>query len=281
MAVSTSSYFSNAIVGVPQIGADVNVLESHATPKFAIGTKFERQDGCVFRYSHFGAATTKARVVASNLNSAALIYSANAVIATSSAFQNAGEQPGVYPGMIGSRFVVLQIGTVAAGKFDGGYIGISSGTGLGQIYHIKRTYASNGTATTLELYEKIQVGLDATGDIVIAPAKYNNLEPAIAIQTDVSTAVGVSLATIATSSPWAWVQVRGRALVAQAAGATEGSWAVVSDSDTGYCEDAGIGIAASTTGNTLANLLKVRQKIGTFVMPTATSGNAIVDLAIE
>ena len=281
MTVSTSSYFSNATVGVPQVAGDVDIYTANATPKFAIGTKFERQDGCIFRYVQFGAATPACKLVAPDLTQAAILYTANAVVATSSAFQQAEETSGLYPGMLGSKYVVALIGATTANQYNGGYLAISGGMGSGQVYRIRTTYAANGTATTLKLYEKIVVGLDATSDIVVGCSKYVNLEEAMAGSASVAAAVGVALLSVATASPFAWIQTKGRALVAQAGGLTSGTIAVISDADMGCVESLATGAAASTTGNLLAGLLSKRQIIGTVVTPTASSGNALIDINLE
>ena len=50
MAVaSNTNYYSNAIVGVPQVGSDINIHQLDSTPKFAVGYGFERADGAKFR----------------------------------------------------------------------------------------------------------------------------------------------------------------------------------------------------------------------------------------
>ena len=68
MAVSSSSYFSNSIVGQPQVGADIDIYESSTSPKYAVGFGFTRADGCKYRYAHFGATTNRGVMVSTDLS---------------------------------------------------------------------------------------------------------------------------------------------------------------------------------------------------------------------
>lgn len=63
MAISTTGYFSNAIVGQPQAGADIDIHEVNSTPKFALGFGFTRSDGNKYRYVQLSAATSAGTLV--------------------------------------------------------------------------------------------------------------------------------------------------------------------------------------------------------------------------
>ena len=43
MAVSTSTMFSNAIQGIPQVGVDANIFDKHTTPRYAVVHRIQRQ----------------------------------------------------------------------------------------------------------------------------------------------------------------------------------------------------------------------------------------------
>jgi len=280
MAVSTNSYFSNSLPsGELAVGAGINLFGQDASPKFAIGTRVQRQDGSVYRYVHFGAVTSRGQVVAPDLNESAQIYTANSVIATSSAFQMNDEQTGTYPNMIGSKYLVLQIGTKTADQYAGGYVTISSGTGLGYTYRIKGNQASNGTATTFELYDKVQVGLDATGDLAIAPSKYANVKPGLSVSTNLALAVGVAVAGASTAGYYGFVITKGVIGVPQSGTLTTGNLAILSNTDAGCVEAYGNG-ATTATGSGLVPYLDI-PVIGKVVLAAATSGHAIINVELE
>lgn len=275
MAINSENYFSNSLPsGEASVGFGIDLFSNSELPKAAIGTRVKRQDGNIYRYAQFGAATKAGLIVAPDLNESARAYSANVVVATSSAFQQDSETTGTYPGMVGSKYVVLQLGTQAADKFAGGYITISSGTGLGYTYRIKGNAAS-GTATVLELYDHIQVGLDATGDIAIAPSKYANVEPALAGNTQNSLAVGVSV-TAMTNNYYGWICTRGVIGIADSGGQTTGKLVILSNTDAGHVEAYGNG-ASTQTASGLVALLNV-QVIGDVVLASATSGHSIINV---
>ena len=45
MTLPSAQYFSNAIVGQMQVGADVNLYRQDTAPKYAVGQGFTRGDG--------------------------------------------------------------------------------------------------------------------------------------------------------------------------------------------------------------------------------------------
>ncbi len=278
MSVSTKSYFSNAVPGAVNVGADADFYSTQANPKFQVGQKFERADGTIFRYAHFAQACNPSRVVAPDFNDNATMYTANSMIATSNTFQQNDETPGVYPGMVGSRYVVMQMGTLTAQELAGGYIGISSGTGLGYCYRIKGNAASNGTATVLNLYDKIQVGLDATSDIAIGCNKYANLREGLSITTQNAKPVGVTMVAITTDKPFGFILQKGITTIGQSGTLTNTKgFVILSDTDSGCVEALGNGAAASDTGTLLLAKLDV-PIVGKLFLATATSGHALIDV---
>jgi len=283
MAVSTANYFSNSIPsGELTVGAGIDLFTEQSTtaPKFAMGTRALRADGNVYRYVHFGATVNAGEVVAPDLNESAQIYTSNAVIDTSSVFQQLDESNGTYPGMIGSRYIVIQHNGITKDQFAGGYIAISSGTGLGYTYRIKGNKASSGTATTISLHDPIVVGLDATSDISIGPSKYSNLEAGIGLTTQNGLPVGVAVRTISTAGNFGWVLTRGVIGVRQSGTLVTGKLARLSDTDAGHVEPWGNGAAASSTGSGLVALLD-GPVVGTVLLATASSGHALIDVKLE
>ena len=280
MPIDDKSYFSNSIPGAMTVAGDVDIFTIDATPKLAVGTKMERQDGNTYRYAHIGEAVAAGRVVSPDLNQASYAYSANAVIATNSAFQQATEITGVYPGMKDSRFVAVILGTQTADKFAGSYLGISSGTGLGYSYRVKGNQVSSGTATIIELYDKIKVGLDATADITITPCKYNSCISALAGTTRNGLPVGVLCSAAAATSSYGWILTKGLISVFQSGGLTSGIWAALSQSDAGAVEIWAQDAVAATTGTLLRAELD-NPLVGLCVQATADSGHCVVNVALE
>lgn len=210
MAFSADSYFNNAIVGVPQVAGNVNIYDSATEPKFALGTVFKRSDGSEFRYAHFGATTGAGMLVSQDLSESSVVDTDNVVIAPASAVAVDGET--IQPGAIGSHYVEITLASVSADQYAGGYLHTTDDTGEGYVYRIKGNTATNNPATgniRVQLYEPIQVALDATTDIAITGSLYANLEPATT--TDIA-ASGVALAAQA-ANDYGWVQTAGVATV--------------------------------------------------------------------
>jgi len=201
MAVATTSYFSNSIQGIPQIGGPVNLAESRTTPTFAIGYRLQRQDGAEFVYGHFGATTGAGMVVSQDLSESSLVDSDNIVIAPASAET-------ITDGTVGSKFLQVTLAAVTADQYAGGYLTITDDTGEGYTYRIKGNTATDNPASgdiRIELCDKLIVALDATSDIAITGSLYANLEPATT--TDVA-AAGVSV-TAQAAADYGWIQTKG------------------------------------------------------------------------
>ena len=221
MAISTTCYFSNSLVGVPQVAGDVDIYQVDSVPKFAVGTKFERQDGAVFRYAHIGSGiTTIAAVLAPDLSATNLLPSGGGknIQAPSSTYQMQADPVGVYPSAKGSRYIMMGtsgMASLAAHQLQGATLIISSGTGIGYQYRIKDNTASADPAAgliRLELYDTVRsASLDTTSTANIVPSKYANLFYAAA-NTAAGLPVGVSLNT-ATTGSWVWIQTKGIAPV--------------------------------------------------------------------
>jgi len=207
MAVSTNVWFSNAIVGVPQVGADVNIYEQHTSPKFAIGQMYERHDGSRYRYSHIGSAIDipPARMLAQDVSESGQTTLNNKIVAPASCQTTTD-------GTTGSYFMEITLAGVTADQFAGGYCSIPDKTGQGYIYRIKGNTAVNNPATgnfRLHLEDPLVKAVDATSDLNIMGSRWANLEQSTC-DTD-NVAAGVTLGTwdVSTSSLYGWVQTKG------------------------------------------------------------------------
>jgi len=210
MAVSTSSYFSNSVPG-GNLMFKGNIYTSSTTPLYAVGTKVVRGDGNEYVYAHFGAASAAGTIVAQDLSESANVDADNIVIAPASAVAVPGET--IQPGALNSRYAQITLASITADQFAGGYLHITDDTGEGLQYRIKGNTATDDPASgdiRVELYDPIQVALDATSDFAITGSVYANLEPATAATDNL--VAGVTVAAQA-AADYGWVQTKGVATV--------------------------------------------------------------------
>jgi hypothetical protein len=203
MAVSTSSIFSTAIQGIPQVGATADVFGGDdSSPQFPCGFLLETADGRRLRYGHFGAVTYPGDVVSPDKSESCANKSDLTVVDSASANTTTD-------GTIGYNHLEVT-GTGTQDQFAGGYLVVTYGPGVGYEYTIKGNTATNTPATgnfRIELNENIQVAITSASRISIVGNKYANLEQADAFID--SLAVGVCADTISTAGYWGWIATRG------------------------------------------------------------------------
>ena len=218
MAIKYNTYFSNAIIGVPQAGADIDITEVNTTPKLAVGFGFQRADGNKYRYCHI-AADTEAGYVVGTSSIIASWLTANGVTAPASAIAVSGDN--IQPGNIGSRYIELSnIAAVSANQLAGNYVTVYGGTGIGVTYRVKGNTlsAAIGTGLTrIELYEPIKETLAADSDLAFTGSPYNNCIKATATAGTNNTVAGVICGS-ASANQFAWVCEEG--IIGAYAGAT-------------------------------------------------------------
>lgn len=239
MAFSTTSWFNNGIVGIPQVGADVDIFETSTTPKVAVGTRFTRSDGNEYVYSHFGAdaISSGGLVVATDLSESGSTNAGATIYASGSVTAIAGET--VKPGSSGSHYVQVIGKGISADQFAGGYLQVTDGDGFGYQYRIRGNTAAvqltSGSAYTyyVELYEPLQQTLASVQTTWhrIVGSRYANLESATPA-TDMWLA-GVTTASHASGS-YGWVQANGVAGIrVDASNCSIGSQVALSDTQPG------------------------------------------------
>jgi hypothetical protein len=270
MAIATSNnFYSSAIVGQPQAGADIDIHGRHTTPQFSVGFGFQRSDGNVYRYVQYGAAVNAGQLVG-NLATNSNLASTNAlVVATATADAVANET--IKPGDVGSRYVEITLATVANNQFAGGYLSITKDTGAGLTYRIKGNTATGTPKSTtfrMELYEKIKVALDNTSDIAIAAAKYANLYHTVGVLGTQQNIVGICQAA-ATSDNYGWVLTKG----------VGSCLASTTNVGVGNAIIAAMMSGAYIQADTIANLFGVR--IGSTIVAGTASQYGIVNLDLE
>jgi hypothetical protein len=213
MAISTSSYFSNSMVGIPQVGGDIDIYETHSLPKFPIGQKYEREDGAVFRYVQFGSAVSSNALVGSTLSEIGTVWAAaNTALAPSATYQDPSEVSGIYPGSLGSRFLISGV-TGTQNQYAGAYLTLVKGTGSPGVYRIRGndlTSTTKSGAIKITLYDKLKAAVDTSTSMMITGCKYSDLAQTTTAATTIP--IGVPLCA-ASASTWGWVQTKGMCAV--------------------------------------------------------------------
>lgn len=187
MAVSTNSYFSNSIIGTPQVGSDIDIQESSTSPKYPVGYGFTRADGNKYRYCHFGLLSPVSKLCSTdNLESSTTSNAMSLQVVSPTLYTRAGET--LAPNAVGSSYIQinntganLSVAQLTKDVWAGGTIGIITGSGSGYSYRIKGNAASGNPATGetyIDIYGKLIAPLDTTSGFVVNGYKYGNLEPA-------------------------------------------------------------------------------------------------------
>jgi len=236
MALQYNNYYSNAIVGQPMAGGDIDIYEVNTTPKFAVGFGFVRADGNKYRYCQFSAVTTPATLVMTASN-VAQVTTVNGVIAPASAVAVTGEN--IAPGSIGSRYFEVTLSGVSANQLSGNTLCIYSGTGAGLTYRVRGNTKTGGVASgnvRIQLYEPLVLAVDASSDIVLMQSPYNNVVAAYADAASINPIAGVACGSVNAANSFGWVCEEGEVGVKQSAAIT-----------------VGIGVAVGATAGTIDN----------------------------
>jgi len=274
MAVSTNSYFNNAVNGIVQVGADFNKFDMHVRPRWAVGTHFYRSDGAQFVYCHFGADTNRGVLVSQDLDESSLTESSNVVLAPSSTYKVDSEPGNIYPGSIGSHYVVMTLASVTADLYAGGHFITTADTGIGYTYRIKGNTATNDPATgkvRFQLYEPLQALLSASTDVIICGSPYANLE--IYTSTDIFP-VGVTCSTMDVSvASYGFIQKRGIVgILTDDTTVAVGSMVTPSDSTSGAIQLAGGG------GADYEDMISEGPVLGITTQVAGSGDQSVVDL---
>ena len=284
MAVSTNSYFSNSIIGVPQVGADIDIYETGSNPKYAIGFGFERADGNKYRYCHFGAISDKGEIVGTdNLESSTTSTAMSLQVVSPTIYTPAGET--IAPNKVGSRYLQinntganLSVAQLTADVWAGGTICFVAGSGTGLSYRIKGNSASGTPATGetyIELYSPLVETVDTTTAFVVQGPKYANLEPAGGIVPRYQTPVGFCVVGNSASS-YAWICTKGitSALLGAGALGSTGNGVVTHTTTPGSVQ---VNATPITGNSSEANLATVAVIVNSYSASTYTIVNACLE----
>ena len=254
MAVSTSSYFNNAIIGTPQVGADIDIYETGSNPKYAVGFGFERSDGNKYRYCHFGAITDVGEIAATdNIESSTTATGMSLQKLSPTLYTPAGVN--VAPNAIGSYYIQmnhtggnLSVAKVTKDVFAGGYIGFVGGSGTDLTYRIKGNTDAGIPAAGecyLELYSPLVTPVDTTTSFLIQGCKYANLEPALSTAPRYANASGFAVVGNSAAN-YGWICTKGvTGAVTGTPIASEGCYAIVSTNTAGAISVAQTGVLGS------------------------------------
>lgn len=280
MAISTSSYFSNSIIGVPQVGADIDIYETSTNPKYAVGFGFERADGNKYRYSHFGLLSPVGSVVAPDHTGSSMTSTQLTVgSATASIVKKSGET--LNPNAAGARYMQLTPTISAtADQFAGAYIGVIAGSGTGYTYRISGNTAQGTPAATMiyvDLYDPIAKPVGPNSGFLLTGSKYANLSPAIAITSGGALSCAAGFVTVGqTAGSFGWICSKGitTAVLGSPVGSI-GNYAIVSTNTAGSIVNA-YGAPSTSTVPPVAF-----QIVGIVVQTYSASSYCLVDAKLE
>jgi len=275
---SGSTYNTNALPGFLQGIGQASIYDVDANAKFAVGSGFKRADGNIYRYCNFITATTQGLLVSHVVADVDTKYSQPPIIAGSSATQQPTEQVGVYPGAIGSKYVLTTGSSTVKDQWAGGYLVINSTAGTGYTYRIKGNTAVatiNGVANTviIELYEPLVVALTASSYVSIIGSLYSDVKASTAATDYIS--IGVTQANM-TANTYGWVCTHGVTGVLVDGTMTIGCMAQKSLVTAGAVAQYGVG----TTSNA-SNTLFVSQPLGWCIDPATSTAYGVIYLQVE
>jgi len=271
MAVSSSSYFSNSIIGTPQVGADIDIQETSSSPKYPVGYGFQRADGAKFRYGHFGALTPKGYLAATDISESSGTWTSAALLSESFITPDGDAINVNYPG---ARRVQVLI-TATANQFAGAYLAVyNTGSDSAQTYRIAGNTATGNPETGycyLDLYDPLVGYIDTTSAISIAGCRWANLETATTTDKIIGgvTVVGNS------ATYYGWVQTKGPAMILVDGNPVTaiGEHVTLSTNTGGACS----GVVDTSSGGVFA----WTQILGTCLIGASNAEYSLVDLCIE
>lgn len=280
MAVSANSYFSNSIIGVPQVGADIDIYDTGSNPKYVLGFGFERSDGNKYRYCHFGALSARSSVVATdNIESSTTSTAMSAQVLSPTLYKIAGKT--LNPNATNSDYIQinntganLSVAQLTADVWAGGYLTVVAGSGSGYTYRISGNSASGSPATGetyIYLYDKLAGPIDTTSAFIVQGCKWANLEPALTTTYNIAKPIGITI-TGQTAGNYGWVCTKGI------------TGAVISTVPSGAAYNVMVGVSTNTAGSVSPLGVSTGnnyQIVGTIAQTYSNTTYCLVDLCLE
>ena len=208
----------NIVLGSDGIAIRQGIYEESSTKKTDLGRFIDFEDGRKFRYcKDGGSGITKAHMCRTE----AVDGSHDDVLQTNY---------GLSIGDKDNLSIVLD-GAPTVNEYADGHMIVNAGTGLGQIYKIRKNSATN--PTKVWLYDAILVAVLVADNVTLVKNKYLDVCVTPASATIGGLPIGVPLITV-TASYYFWAQTRGYAPLLVANGGT-----AVAGNDVGHGDTAG------------------------------------------
>jgi len=201
------------LAGYSQLAAQ-GLYTSSATRQHSLGQKLETRDGRTFQYCLAGEL-----LVAGDFYQTAVHASTYVSQASPSTVA------------IGSKTVTVTTGAAfSANQFKDGYLVVSAGTGIGQMFVIaSHPAADSGAACILTLEESVRVALDATSTLTTIKNRFDSVVLWAVTQTGSS--AGAAIYPVA-SGEYGWLQTGGTGCALADATATAAETTGISPSTT-------------------------------------------------
>jgi len=184
----------NVVIGANGIAIRQGIYEESSVQKTDLGRFIDFEDGRRFRYCKNGAVGLTIGVMTM----------APALVA------NHKDQVQTGYGMsIGQKVVNVLLTTTAptAGQYNDGFLLCGKGTGLGQLYRIKK-HTTAIAPCVITLYDPIITAVPAASEITLTPNKRNGV--LVAAITPAGAFIGIPLIDV-TAGYYFWAQTRGYA----------------------------------------------------------------------
>lgn len=169
-----------------------NLYQESSTQQHDLGALARTKDGRLFRYAQLGEVVSVGELTVSPAIDTATIDMAVTVAAA-----------------IGAKTITFTHAatTSSANEYAGGYMIVSSGTGIGQTLRIgaHKAFTSGGTLSVLKLIDPLLIALDTTSTIDIERNPWKNV---VTTANSVTIPTGGAPMTF-TSGYYGWLQTRG------------------------------------------------------------------------
>ena len=242
----------NVILGANGIAIRQGIYSESSVQMTDLGRFIDFEDGRRFRYCKASGAVTKGTVV-----------QASAIDTNHSEQLQTG-----YGLSIGQKdnISVLLTAAPTSNEYADGYMICNVGTGLGQMYRIRKNTAAYSPCK-LWLYDPIVTAIPAASEISLIKNKYLDVVTVIAT-TPTGVPVGVPLITITIGGYYFWAQTRGYC-------------PILADSTVTLIVGNNVIRGATVAGSMVQNAADVHPVYGELVSVCAASEYAVINLKLE
>ena len=180
--------------------------EYSSNPGIELGQKVDFVDGTRMRFVGVGgAAITIGEIVA--YGGTPLDIEASSYVFSATTYDGTEEN---------RPTLELGTGTITASAYDGGYVGINTSTGAGQMRPI-----AHNTTSLIRLEFPLTTAISATSHAVLFPNPYNDVKKSTASGSNFDACLGIAPIAF-TADYYGWIITRGWAYVEASASLTKG-----------------------------------------------------------